>query len=110
MISDEPEDYGRFRKLRDSKDIPATVEAWYLRFWRKAAGPCVDEMLQDRKEAFRNLENKNPQVRCAALSVLEIYWNATTDRDFAQRCEEMGLGDPDPSVRGIALRGLGVCY
>jgi len=96
--------------IQEAMDPVQRVKVWLIRQWRKEAASLVDKMLQDRKEAERQLKHPDWTVRCTALSILEHHWEAASDADFAQRCEELGLRDIHPQVRSNALRSLGVCY
>jgi hypothetical protein len=103
-----PEDQGAF--IMDSEDPVAKWKDWHIRLLRKDVGPRVDKMVQDRRDAERQLADPDWKVRCAALSILELHWDAAKDPDFAQKCEDIAFGDAEPEVRACALRVLGVCY
>jgi hypothetical protein len=99
--------------LRDKDEAPNPAQrfkAWLIRYWREEAGSAVDRMLQDRTEAERALKDSDWKVRCTALSILQHHWELDSGRDFAERCEDLGLHDVDPQVRGCALITLGMCY
>jgi hypothetical protein len=83
---------------------------WYVQLWRGTAGSCVDEFIRDRNSAVQQVGHASPTVRSAALALLALYWEATSEDWFAQLCETMGLTDPDQAVRSIALSLVGSCH
>jgi hypothetical protein len=94
----------------ENADAVARFRSWHTEYWRKWVGTCADEMAHNRIEAERQLCNPNPKVRCAALAVLELHWDATKDCGFAKRCEDLAFADSSLEVRRVALRTLGVCH
>lgn len=101
-------------ELRASQERVETmlrdVENSTIQHWRKLAGSAVDLMLHDRSCAVAQLTHSNANTRNVALSVLISHWKSEKDPEFAQRCEKMAFGDPDDTVRSVALRLLGECY
>ena len=95
---------------RDAVSVQMVKDSWVGGCRKSIGSALVDEMLLNPERATILLAHPDPNVRSAAISLLEIYWEADKSQEFADKCESIGGHDPDPNVRGLALSVLGVCY
>jgi hypothetical protein len=102
--------YDRARALAACSELESRIKATFMESCRSKVGASADEMAQDRAEAERQLDNADPKIRRVALSILDFLWEARGEPGFADKCEQIAIGDTDSDVRANALGIMGLCY
>jgi tetratricopeptide (TPR) repeat protein len=108
-------DYDRTRKLfAETENYLRTsrerADRSRMERWQKRAGSALPGMLGSRAAAIAALADPVAEIRNVAIDVLQYHWRSESDRDFAELCEMMAIGDTDRSVRANAFLQLGNCY
>jgi hypothetical protein len=85
-------------------DVDAKVTGMLVEY----AGPIVRDFLHSKEATYRNLNERDPKIRFAALSVIDIKWGVT--EQIVHLCEELARNDSDAKVRGVAVICLSGYY
>jgi hypothetical protein len=88
----------------DLRHLSASLTAIFI----NKAGPRLQIMLEDLGTTKALLKDPDPNVRCAAMSVLIDHWKSGTEA--ATFAEHMAFADPEMEVRAFAVTCLGSCY
>jgi len=65
------------------------------------AGPLVSELAQNRIMTTQYVNDGNPKLRFAALSLITTFWGVT--EEIAEKCKDIAINDTDENVRGVAV-------
>jgi hypothetical protein len=99
----------RIQHMRARSQKPTrSISSLRLMIPETAAGPLLNHMLESRQITEEYLAHPTPQLRIAALSLLNDHWKATDG--FAQRVEKMAFEDADTQVCAFAMVILGGLY
>jgi hypothetical protein len=95
---------GAYENLEECKQAIKRSMDGQLAMLRSLAGPDFQAMYEKPAIARNYLSHPNPKLRLAGLLVL--VGERDTSDEFARRCEDMVINDPDPQVQVVALSAL----
>jgi hypothetical protein len=84
------------------------MEQEHLKLLEMGMGPGVQTLLQSQEATEAHIDDADPRMRFAALTLMTYHWGPT--EEFQKRCEDMAFHDPDAKVRSRAIGCLGACF
>ena len=74
------------------------------------AGDYFDILIASKDDCTAHLQNADPTVRLAAITVYGSVWADKSDSEFFVTSQRMAVEDPDPQVRAGAIGPLGAVF
>jgi hypothetical protein len=92
----------------DDEGMMSDIHQKTMRMLEEYSGPIVRLLAQSRDAMLRYINDRDPRIRFAALSLANMKWGVTLE--IADLCEELTVHDVDEKVRGAAVLCLNEYY